>query len=94
MELQFQNPVNGYIESCPHAWIWCLLFGGFYFIYKRIWTHVIIGFVAAILTMGISWFVYPFFVKQILIKHYLRNGWVQVQEVSEVAGDTSQAKLE
>ena len=54
----FKNPINGYMEASNTMWLWCLLFGVFYFAYKGIWIHVFIGFLAGLITGGLSWFVY------------------------------------
>jgi hypothetical protein len=78
MDLMFKNPVNGYIENSPNSWLWCLIFGIFYMIYKQLWVHAIIGVIAALITGGLSWLVYPFFIKKILINNYLSKGWTQV----------------
>jgi len=32
----------------------------------------------AILTIGVSWLIYPFFASSIIRKNYLRKGWTQV----------------
>ena len=79
--MKFKNPSNGYIEeisSC--AWLWVLLFGCFYFVVKGVWRHALVGFFCALLTYGISWFVYPFFASSIIRKHYLRKGWIELTE--------------
>ena len=73
----FKNPSNGYTEEIGGStWFWCLLFGCFYFAYKGIWPHFIIGIALAVLTAGLSWLVYPFFAKGIVEKSYKQKGWV------------------
>jgi hypothetical protein len=76
----FKNPSNGYIEeaSGPFSWLWCLLFGVFYFAVKGNWKHVAISFVLALLTSGISWLIYPFFVYQINESYFQTRGWIKV----------------
>ena len=81
MSLKFRNPVNGYVEDSPHPWLWCLLFGVFYFGYKGIWMHVVLGMLAGLVTSGISWLIYPFFARMIITKHYLSKGWTQVTDI-------------
>jgi hypothetical protein len=77
--MKFKNPQNGHIEEASGlAWLWVLLFGCFYFMFKGIWIHAIISFVVAIITVGLSWLVYPFFANSIVTKHYLNNGWIPV----------------
>ena len=77
---QYQNPANGYVAEAngPYSWLWCLLFGFFYFAVKGIWTHAVIGLVLAILTSGLSWLIYPFFVYSITETHYQKLGWYKV----------------
>lgn len=77
---KFRNPSNGYEEDANGAlsWLWVLLFGSFYFMFKGIWKHAIISLIAAILTVGLSWLIYPFFAYSITNGHYRRMGWVEV----------------
>ena len=60
-----------------------LLFGVFYFLYKKIWNHALISLGLAIITAGVSWLVYPFFGKEIVRKHFLRSGWVEVSDTGK-----------
>jgi len=77
--LRFRNPSNGYTEKVSgFAWLWTLLFGGFYFAVKGVWTHAIVGLLIVAPTFGISWLVYPFFARSIMRTHYLRKGWIEV----------------
>jgi len=55
-----------------------MLFGAFYFAYKGAWKHFLIGLLAAVLTGGISWFVYPFFAYRCVTQSYLERGWQQI----------------
>jgi hypothetical protein len=74
--MTFANPTNGHQESVGPAWLWALLFGAFYFAYKGLWTHAIIGLVLAIPTFGISWVVYAFLAPRLVRQRYLRAGWL------------------
>ena len=76
----FRNPANGYVEqvSGTFSWLWCLLFGFFYFAVKGNWKHAIIGLVLAVITSGISWLIYPFFVYTINENYYQQRGWTKV----------------
>ncbi|MGD9724777.1 MAG: hypothetical protein AB7M05_08615 [Alphaproteobacteria bacterium] len=76
--VRFRNPANGYEEEISNAGLWCLLFGCVYFAVKGVWTHAVAAFVLAVLTVGLSWLIYPFFARRILETHYLRKGWVAV----------------
>lgn len=62
-----------YVGSVP--FLWCLLFGVFYFAYKGVWGHFWLGLFLGAVTFGISWLIYPFFAKGILRNHpTYRNG--------------------
>lgn len=77
--MHFQNPANGYQERASTPFLWCLLFGALYFAVKGIWKHAVIAGVAAILTSGVSWLIYPFFARTIIRNAYLRRGWIEVE---------------
>jgi hypothetical protein len=77
--MKFKNPANDYIESVSRlAWLWTLIFGFFYFAYKGVWRHAIIGLLLGFCTFGISWLIYPFFAKGIVANNYRRMGWIEV----------------
>lgn len=77
--MKFQNTNNDYIETISAPFLWCLLFGIFYFLAKGVWGHAIISLILAMCTAGISWLIYPFFAKGIIRKKYLQNGWIEIQ---------------
>ena len=77
----FKNPENGNIEAITrNDFYWCLLFGFLYFVKKKMWFHAVLSFVLSIGTYGISILIYPFFVKSILQKEYVKKGWEIVKE--------------
>ena len=70
----FKNPENGNIEAITRKdFYWCLLFGFLYFVKKKMWFHAVLSFVLSIGTYGISILIYPFFVKSILLKEYVKK---------------------
>lgn len=71
----FNNPKTGENVNISIAWLWTLLFGSFYFMFKGNWKHFFISFFAACFTAGISWLIYPFFAKKIMRNYYLEKGW-------------------
>jgi hypothetical protein len=81
---RFRNPSNGYEENVGAAWLWCLLLGPIYFVFKGIWSHAALSLLLVIATAYVfpfPWFIYPFFANGIVRKHYLRDGWVaEVQD--------------
>lgn len=70
----FENHA-GIKEDCSAPWLWCFLFGSLYFLFKGIWTHAIIYFIVAMLTGGVSMFIYPFFANAAVEHHYTHKGW-------------------
>lgn len=76
---QFTNPANGYTIKFNRwvEFITCLVFGSFYFAYRGFWGHFFLSAILAILTSGISWLLYPFFVEKIYTGHYLKRGWLK-----------------
>ena len=54
------------------------MFGGLYFVVKGVWTHALASLVLSIVTFGLCWFIYPFFAGEIMKKHYLTKGWLEV----------------
>jgi hypothetical protein len=77
---KFRNPYNGYSQSVTQvgAFLGCLVFGGFYFAYKGVWKHFLIGWLAAVCTFGVSWFIYPFLAYECVRHSYLERGWKEV----------------
>ena len=78
---KYKNPQNGYVETANSAlsWLWCLLFGPLYFLVKGNIFHALISLFLAILTLGISHLLYPFFVYGINRRKYLKQGWLPVE---------------
>lgn len=74
--MTFKNDKN-FVEDSSIPFLWCLLFGFIYFIYKGIWTHAVISLLLAIVTAGVSWIIYPFFASEIVRNKYLRDGWIE-----------------
>jgi len=85
--MQFKNPMNGYVETSTGtlSWLWCFLFGAIYFLVKGNFKHVLLYIIFACLSVGISWFVYPFFVRSINDAKYLRAGWTPLNGAIEPA---------
>lgn len=61
-----------------HSWLWCLLFGVFYFAYHRAWNWTVITLAAAILTFGVAWLVFPFFARSMLRRQIMKDGYLPV----------------
>lgn len=85
MPAKFRHPKNGHTETVSDlTWLWVLLFGCLFFVVKGNWRHALAGFGLAVLTVGVSWLVYPFFAYRIMKTHYLRMGWERVKKAKPV----------
>ena len=74
--MKFYHPItHDLIETSDTPWLWVLLLGFFYFLYRGMWIHVIGSFLLAILTSGLSWVIYPFFAKAAVRNHYISKGY-------------------
>lgn len=73
--IQLRNLANGYVETITHPGLWCLIFGCFYLAYKGAWMAAILAFFLAIVTGGVSWLIFPFFARRLIVRSYLQRGW-------------------
>lgn len=72
----YTNPANGFQEKTDNfIFLWYLLFGSFYLMYKGIWGWAIITAILAIATYGISHLIFVFFARKIVEKNYSEKGW-------------------
>jgi hypothetical protein len=70
------NPANGYkMPISSLSWLWCILFGPFFFLYKGVWKHFFISFILSLLTFWIVSLIYAFFAKSIIINNFGERGW-------------------
>lgn len=64
--MRFRNTINGYEETASMPFLWCLLGGPIYFIYRGVWRHVLLYLIfngllitiAGILTGGLGFLAY------------------------------------
>lgn len=85
----FENPKNRSVEYFRplDSFVLSLLFGPLYFVAKEIWNHAFFALCLAIMTSGISWFIYPFFTKRLLTNHYIRKGYRRLDNYNPRTGD-------
>lgn len=57
------------------GWLWCLLFGPFYFAYHRAWVWFFLSAAAALLTFGASWLLVPIWARRIVWRRLLSSGF-------------------
>jgi len=76
----YENPLNGKRVTVGSLgpFLGCLFFGGFYFLVKGSTKHFLMSWLIAIVTVGISWFIYPFFAPGIIRHMYEDKGFVQM----------------
>ena len=79
--MRFKNPKTGEVADLYEPpWAVVLLFGFFYFLFKKIWINVFISFILAIMTAGGSWFIYPFFARMMIRWEYKQRGWLDLSD--------------
>lgn len=77
--MTFKHPNSDYTETVLAPFFFCLLFGPLYFIVKGCWRHAIIYTLIACTVIGLAiWLIYPFFARDIVRTHYLREGWTEI----------------
>lgn len=78
MKVKFKNPSNDHIEYVSNqSWLYVLAFAPFYFLIKGIWVHAFLSLVLFFITIGFSNIIYSYLAKSIIIKSYLKKGWIQ-----------------
>ncbi len=89
----FEHPVTKEIKEAPVGFSWTTLFLGIFVpIYRGDWKWALIMFIAACLTMGISWIVFPFIYNKLYIKELIKKGFT-VKEVINSNVKILEAKL-
>ena len=81
--IYLKNPVNEMIISCPTGFSWTnFFFGVFVPLLRGDLKYTIIQLIAAGLTAGISWLVFPFFYNKLYIKSKLEKGFIASDDYS------------
>ncbi len=66
----------GVLRECKLGFSWTTLFlGVFVPLFRKDWSWTLIMFLAALLTRGLSWLVFPFFYNKMYIKGLLKDGF-------------------
>ena len=74
----FEDPETGQRVDVGKASKDVLVKGPLYFAIHKVWKHAVASAILAILTVGISWFVYTVYAERIMRAHLLAQGWVPV----------------
>tara|TARA_B100000405_G_scaffold293816_1_gene246391 strand:+ start:96 stop:344 length:249 start_codon:yes stop_codon:yes gene_type:complete len=79
---KFKNPRNDKdIQTASGiAWLWFLIFGPWYFLYKGIWKHFFLSTFIGIGTLGFGLLIYVFFINEITRKSYEDSGWIEIKK--------------
>lgn len=96
MAVYFKNPANDYVEKVTGSWtwLWALLFGPFYLLYKGAWPYALVyllivltlrdpavaGFLHLMVTICFAFAIYP-----IVKTSYRRSGWIETTPEHEAA---------
>lgn len=72
---RFTNPKTGQTVSIEYAGVWTFLFGPLYLTLRGAYAHAIVSALVAIVTVGVSWLIYPFFGQTIVRRTLLERGW-------------------
>lgn len=89
--MKFRNPANSYVEEKNAPWLWCLLFGMFYFLFSGVFAHAFVMFIVtgvlyaslgppATLLVIIMQVLYCFAASNIIANYYLAKGWKLVDD--------------
>lgn len=96
MASYFRNPANSYVEKATSSWtwLWALLFGPFFFIYKGAWAVSFVYFLCLLFLTGgqagiivaiALWIIFAAVATPVVRKVYLRRGWVDASPSSSGA---------
>lgn len=82
MNIILKNHV-GQLKQIKVGFSWTMFFFGcFVPICRGDWKYAIISLLAALITGGISWLVFPFFYNKVYINDLIGSGWLPAEEVS------------
>lgn len=93
-DIYFRHPQSkqSLCVATPVSWLWVLLFGPLWFVAKGVWTWAIVSLFVAVITAGISWFVFPFFTYKIIRSHYVHKGWEEEGQNVPAAAEPSRVR--
>lgn len=82
MKITLKNQI-GQTKQVKVGFSWTtFFFGCFVPVCRGDWKYAIITLIAALITGGISWLVFPFFYNKLYINDLLGAGWLPVDELS------------
>ncbi|WP_068669430.1 hypothetical protein [Thermosulfurimonas dismutans] len=89
----FQHPVTKEIKEAPIGFSWTMLFFEVFVpLFRGDWKWAIISFLLAIITGGLSWFVFPFIYNKLYIKELIKKRFKAV-DISGTNFKIAEAKM-
>lgn len=79
MHVKLKQESTGLVKDCKLGFSWTTFFFGFWVcVFRQDWKHMIIQIVAAMLTFGFSWLVFPFICNKMYVRTLLEKGYTPV----------------
>jgi len=89
----FEHPVTQEVKEAPVGFSWSTLFlGVFVPLYRGDWKWAIIIFLTNIITLGVSWIVFPFIYNKLYIKEIIKKGY-KVKKILDTDLKTIENKI-
>ena len=85
MKINMKTP-TGIVKQVKLGFSWTMLFFGVFVpLFRGDIKWFLITLLAAMLTCGVAWFVFPFFYNKVYIKDMIEKGWLPADEVAAAA---------
>ena len=80
MTTKFIDPNNANKEyyASNMSWLWTILFGPLFFLYKGMWLHFIIFLPISIATFGFASLLVALFANKMVYNFYIKKGYNEV----------------
>ena len=74
---ELYHPVNNHPEPIFEGFSFpCLFLGSFWYLFKGMGLWALISFLAAMISWGLAWFIFPFFANEQHRKYLLKKGYL------------------
>lgn len=75
------HPVTSHHIKVWQGFSWpCLATGLFWYIHKGMWSWAIIALISLVITLGLSWFLFPLFANEHYNQHLKQQGYLTQAE--------------
>lgn len=83
MKVTLKNEI-GQVKQVKVGFSWTMFFFGFFVpLFRGDWMYMLISIGAAMVTLGISWLVFPFIYNKLYINSLLKKGWKPAETGSQ-----------